>query len=196
MVELFQTALKIQKIFIKYSWKFCFIGGIALQRWGEPRVTQDIDITLLTGIGGEEKYIRILLNHFPGRISHAEQFALDNRVVLLSTENGIGIDIALGFTGYEEMAVQRASPFLFLPRIKLITCSAEDLIIFKAFADRLRDWADIEGIVIRQAEGLDWGYIVKQLTPLAELKEAPHILNKLKNIRKTNSNTLFIPPLP
>lgn len=36
------------------GWRFCFIGGVALQRWGEPRLTQDVDLTLLTGFGDEE----------------------------------------------------------------------------------------------------------------------------------------------
>lgn len=184
MIELFQVAFKVQRLFVKYSWKFCFIGGLALQRWGEPRVTQDIDVTLLTGVGDEEKYVRVLLNHFSARIARAEQFALDNRVILLKTKTGIGIDIAMGFTEFEETAILRASHFLFLPRIKLLTCSAEDLIIFKAFADRLRDWSDIEGILSRQAERLDWVYIFKQLTPLVELKETPHILDRLQKLRK------------
>lgn len=192
MIELFQVAQELQRFFRKHSWKFCFIGGLALQRWGEPRVTQDIDLTLLTGIGKEEKFIQILLDHFPARISQAAQFALDHRVVLLKTETGIGIDIALGCTGFEETVVRRASPFLFLPRIKLLTCSAEDLIVLKAFADRLRDWSDIEGIVVRQAERLEWTYIFKQLRPLVKLKETPHILSRLKEVRKLNHQL----PLP
>ena len=35
-----------------HRWQFCFIGGIAVQRWGEPRFTADADLTLLTGFGG------------------------------------------------------------------------------------------------------------------------------------------------
>ena len=31
------------------------MGGVALQRWGEPRLTQDVDLTLLTGFGDEEQ---------------------------------------------------------------------------------------------------------------------------------------------
>jgi len=49
----------------------CFIGGIAVQRWGEPRFTADADLTLLTGVGGEEKFIDPLLSHFRPRRSDA-----------------------------------------------------------------------------------------------------------------------------
>lgn len=38
--------------------QFCFIGGLALLRWGEPRTTRDTNLTLLTGFGGEERFIK------------------------------------------------------------------------------------------------------------------------------------------
>jgi hypothetical protein len=41
------------------------------------------------------------------------------------------------------------------PGVALVTCSAEDLIVFKAFAGRERDWLDIEGIALRQRGRLD-----------------------------------------
>jgi len=70
------------------------------------------------------------------------------------------------------------------PDCSLITCSAEDLVIFKAFADRIRDWMDIESIVLRQGKKLDINYITEHLTPLCELKESPEIIDKLQNIIK------------
>ena len=42
------------------GWQFCFIGGLALQRWGEPRLIGDIDLTILTGFGHETAYINEL----------------------------------------------------------------------------------------------------------------------------------------
>ena len=51
MKALFHLAAQVQDIFLAQKWRFCFIGGIALQRWGEPRVTVDVDISLLTGFG-------------------------------------------------------------------------------------------------------------------------------------------------
>jgi hypothetical protein len=35
--------------------------------------------------------------------------------------------------------------------VPLHTCSAEDLIVLRAFADRSKDWVDIEGVIIRQS---------------------------------------------
>ena len=78
------------------GWEHCIIGGLAVQRWGEPRLTRDVDLTLLTGIGREEAFVRPLLQHFSGRLPDALAFALDNRVLLIRASNGKDIDISLG----------------------------------------------------------------------------------------------------
>jgi hypothetical protein len=185
MIDLLQVAQTLQNLAESRDWKFCFIGGLALQRWGEPRVTVDIDMTLFTGFGGELPYIRQLLKHYRSRIDEAESFALDNRVVLLESDTGIGIDISLAGLEYEAALIGRSTEFEFLPKLSLRTCSAEDLIVLKAFADRSRDWADIEGVVLRQGENIDWDWIYKSLTPLCEPKEnLSIIIDRLKQLRE------------
>lgn len=182
MIPIVKTAFLIQTFLEEKHWRFCFIGGIALQIWGEPRLTNDVDLTILTGFGSEEIYIQSLIERFIPRIENAEEFALKNRVLLLKTEDEIGIDISLGALPFEEEATNRATYQNYLPEISLKICSPEDLIILKAFADRLRDWADIETVIIKQ-EKLDWEYIYLQLAPLVELKDAPEILEKLERIK-------------
>ena len=63
--------------------RYCIIGGIALQRWGEPRTTLDVDVTVLTDFGAEAPVVKKLLQLFKPRIDDAEQFALENRILLL-----------------------------------------------------------------------------------------------------------------
>jgi hypothetical protein len=173
----------LRGFFFARKWRFYFIGGLALQRWGEPRVTQDIDCTLFTGFGDEESFISELTKYFTSRVADAEQFALAHRVLLLQSASGIGIDIALGGLPYERDVVARASDFEFLPSVVLRTCGAEDLIILKAFADRTRDWADIEGILLRRGSDLQWKLIYSELQPLCELKESPRIVERLRELQ-------------
>jgi hypothetical protein len=184
MTDLISTAEELRVFCESHAWKFCIIGGLALQFWGEQRLTKGVDLTLLTGFGAEEFYIDTLLQKFPHRIDDAKNFALRNRVLLLQTENGIGLDISLGAFSFEETMINRADYQTYLPSIKLKICSAEDLIVLKAFADRGKDWSDIQTILIKQKK-LDWAYIDRQLAPLVELKEAPEILTKLENLRKS-----------
>ena len=183
MIELIRVAADLQTFCEARRWRFCFIGGLALQRWGEPRETVDVDVTLVTGFGGEEPFITALLERYDGRLPDTAGFARTNRVLLLRAASGVGIDVALGALPFEEEIVERASPFPFPGDVPLSTCSAEDLIILKAFAARGRDWVDIEGIIVRQTGNLDWRYIERQLRPLVELKEAPEILTELARRR-------------
>jgi predicted nucleotidyltransferase len=184
MMAVLQAAAQLQAFIQERGWRFCFIGGLALQRWGEPRVTVDVDVTLLTGSCGEEAYAEALLARYEARISDAKDFALKRRVLLLKTESGVGIDIAFAALPFEESIVRRSTEFEFGVGLRLRICSAEDLVVLKAFADRDKDWLDVEGVLIRQGENMDWGYIREHLAPLCELKEAPGIVERLDALRE------------
>jgi hypothetical protein len=57
-------------------------------------------------------------------------------------------------------------------------------IILKLFAFRPRDVLDVETVVVRQRDTLDWEYIERQLEPLAEVKEQPEIMDALARLRR------------
>ncbi|MCA9229468.1 MAG: hypothetical protein KDA57_02355 [Planctomycetales bacterium] len=183
MNGLYRAALEIQKFCQDRQWKFCFIGGLALVRWGEVRQTQDADLCLLTGFENEAAYVTELLKHFKSRVDDAYDFSVASRVVLLFASDGVPLDISLAGRSYEERMIRRSSDFQYLPGVVLKTASAEDLIVLKAFAGRTRDWADIEGILIRQSDALDWEQIMEELVPLCELKESPETTDRLKKLR-------------
>lgn len=182
MNSLFQAALELQQTMKTQNWPFCFIGGLAVIRWGEVRMTQDIDLCLMCGFGNEEKYVEYLTKQYESRIDDPVAFALNNRVLLLSASNGVAVDISLSGLPFEDEMIRRATPFEFSPDCSLITCSAEDLVILKAFADRPKDWNDVETVAMRQEIKLNDEYISEQLAPLCDLKESPEIIEKLKII--------------
>jgi len=187
MKDLVALASELQSFMEMRKWRYCFIGGLAVQHWGEPRLTRDLDLTVLTGFGGEAAYVDALLSLYSPRIEDARGFALQNRVLLLKSEEGIGLDIALGALPFEEKCVSRAQNIEMLPNVHIKLCSAEDLIVLKAFASRERDWADIRGILIRQGtERLDWKYILDEVTVLAKLKEEPEIIARLTGLRQSD----------
>ena len=184
MKDLLLTAKQVQEFLDGQGWRSCIIGGIAVQRWGEPRLTVDVDVTLLTGFGAEEPFVDALLAKFRPRVQGLRAFALEHRVMLLSADDGTDIDLALGGLTFERNAVQRASNFDFLPSLALRTCSAEDLVVMKAFASRDQDWTAIRGVLVRQGSRLAWTLIQSELTPLCQLKEAPGILARLEGLRR------------
>jgi hypothetical protein len=185
MRDLVLAAAKVQILLDQQRWKYCFIGGIAVQKWGQVRATLDIDLTIFTGIGNELPVIDQLLKSFIPRIPDAREFALLNRIVLLRTKAGVELDVSCGAFPFEESVISRARKVQLRPGVRLRLCTAEDLIVYKAFAGRALDWADVESIIAKQPRGkLDWRYIYTQLKPLAELKEEPEIVPKLKDLRR------------
>lgn len=139
MTPLLEAARDLQAFLIERQWKFCIIGGLALLRWGEPRFTRDVDVTLLSGFGREDEFIAPLLEGgYRGRVTDAAGFARRNRVLLLTTPGGTPVDIALGGSPFEAEMVERSTLFEFARGCQLRTCSAEDLVILKRFAFRPR----------------------------------------------------------
>lgn len=183
MNGLFGAAEEVQSLCLAEGWRFCFIGGLAVQRWGEPRLTRDVDLTLFTGFGDEESYVARLLAGFASRVDDPEAFARRTRVVLLRTAAGIPVDIALGALPFEERSVARASVWPVPGTQPLRTCSAEDLIVHKVFAGRDRDWADVGGVVARHGDGLDRELIVAELEPLLEIRGASGDLERFLSLQ-------------
>lgn len=109
---------------------------------------------------------------------------MDYLRLLASASNGVDLDISLAALPFEETMIQRATAFAYSPECELIICSAEDQSVLKAFANRPKDWLDVEGVVIRQGARLDVPYIFSQLTPLCELKEERQILEQLRQLLK------------
>jgi hypothetical protein len=106
----------------------CLIGGMVISRWGQPRATTDTDVTALAPYGDEARVLDILLARFEPRRPDARAFALDRRVLLISSE-GVSIDVALAAFPFEIEAIEHATPWILGGQIALRTCSAEHLVV-------------------------------------------------------------------
>lgn len=177
MNALLEAAKEVGDFFGERGWSYCVIGGLAVQRWGEPRTTLDADLTLLAGWGEEERFARAILGRFPSRIPEGLTFVVERRVLLLRSSGGKDVDVSLGALPFEAKMVRRAVPVEFAPGCTLPCCTAEDLFVMKTFAGRPRDWLDAQGIVSRQAD-LDSAYVIENLRELCDLKGDPEILRR------------------
>lgn len=173
---LIAAAVEVQSVLSAGAIRACVIGGLAVQRWGEPRATQDVDFSVLAPPGDEQRPLDLLLGAFTPRRADARAFALANRVVLIQSTNEVAVDIGLAASAFEVEVLDRSSAWDFAEGIALVTCSAEDLVLYKLVAARTRDVADIEGIVRRQGSGLDVERIRRYGELFAELKEDPDLL--------------------
>lgn len=196
MIPIFEAALEVQSFCEHHRWRFCFIGGVAVQRWGEQRATDDVDLTLLTGFGGEETFVDACLGRFRSREPEERANALRRRVLFLVSDAGVNLDIALGAIPFEIACVERSSRWDIGSQRQLRTCSAEDLLVHKCFASRDRDWTDVEGILIRQWGKLDLQQVRRGLKPLADLKESPEIIGRLEMMLQRLQKSPVLPQWP
>lgn len=183
-IPLVEAAREVEAVLAEAGFESVIIGGLAVFRWGEPRLTRDVDFTVLCPYGEEAAKVHAILSRLTGRIADAAEFAIRNRVLLASAANGIPVDIAFGGLPYEARVVERGSAFEFVAGANLRTCSAEDLVVMKAFAGRERDFLDLEGVIVRQGAALDWGLVEEELRPLLAVKGEPETWERLVVMRK------------
>ncbi len=180
--SLWESAIELQSYMQSQNFRFCFIGGVAVQRWGEPRVTDDLDLTLFLNYGEEQEVAKRILARYQSRHPQPLAFVLEARILLLQDISGTDIDLSIGGMPYEERMVKRSSEWQVAGQGSLTTCSAEDLVILKSFASRPRDWIDVEKTIIRQSKKLNRDLICEELEVLAGLKEELEILDQLETL--------------
>ncbi|MFO8034079.1 MAG: DUF6036 family nucleotidyltransferase [Candidatus Bipolaricaulota bacterium] len=162
-MTLLEGAAEVARFLEHEDIPYFLIGGLAVQQWGEPRMTRDVDITVLVPSEELPAAVDSVLAAFPPRITDARAFALRHRVLLVEVEGEVPVDISLGIPGYEEEAVQRAR-WVHVPKgERLRMVSPEDLIIHKCVAGRPRDVEDVEGVLIRQRMAVDMHLIRRWL---------------------------------
>ena len=159
----------------------CLIGALAVHRWGEPRATRDVDLSVLAPHGDETPVLDLLLARFAPRRPDARAFALANRVLLLRTAVGPDLDVALAAFPFELEALKAASEWEAAPGLRLRTCPAEHLIVYKLVAARPHDLVDVESIVRRQGRRLDVETVRRWGGQLGELKEDPDLLRPFEH---------------
>jgi hypothetical protein len=176
MATPFDAAWEMGQFLTEHGISYAVIGGLAVQLWGDARLTIDADLTVSSSLTeGSGPFVDLITQRFPSRIANPREFAQRNRVVLVSSSHGIDVDISLGLPGYEEEMLNRAVDFEWETGKILRVCSAEDLIIHKAIAGRPQDVNDIQGIVYQQRDKLDLSYIRLWLNQFAEILGNPAI---------------------
>jgi predicted nucleotidyltransferase len=159
------------------------IGGLAVSQLSRPRLTADIDI--LTYLDDDTRIPKLiesaLSTDFSLRIDDAEQFARQNRVLLLiHNQTQIHVDVSLGLLPFEREVIERSSR-ISVGEFQLPLPSVEDLIILKAVAHRRIDLQDITNLFDTHHD-LDRQRVKRIVAEFAEALEMPEILQDVMAI--------------
>jgi len=124
------------------------LGGQAVLKYGIPRLTQDIDITLGIGVEKFFKMRKIIKSlNFSILVPDPEKFVKETMVLpVKDRDTGIRIDFIFSFSLYEKQAISRGVA-VNINNVEVKFASLEDLIIHKIIAGRPRDIEDVKSIL-------------------------------------------------
>lgn len=156
MPTISKVLIKLIKILNRLKVSYMVVGGFAVNYYGLPRATVDIDLAisvdpksiknLLTALR-KEKYI-FSQNEVTTLIK------ISNHFIIFDPSNTYRIDCWIPKTNFELQALNRriktktAGISIYLP-------TAEDLVLFKLSAGREKDKEDLKWIINRQKETVD-----------------------------------------
>jgi hypothetical protein len=163
---------------------FMLIGGQAVLLHGEPRLTQDVDVTIGVGPDRVQDLLgackAIGLQPLP---QDPAGFVRETFVLpAAEPETGIRVDLIFSTTPYEAQAIERAL-MVDVGSREVPFATAEDLLLHKLFAGRPRDLDDAAGVVRRKGAELDWAYLgrwAREFAMIAGREDMPDRLEALR----------------
>ena len=176
----FEAAWQLHRFLTDRGIPYVIIGGVAVQRWGEPRFTIDVDLAILLPPGSEEPRLREIAAAFPPRLKDAVAFALEHRVMPIDVPGAGPADLSLALPGLEEEAIARAVDYDLGQGRAVRLCAAEDLVVYKCVAGRAQDVLDVESVVARQGDGLDVARVRWWLEEFARITDDREIVARFE----------------
>lgn len=165
-MELFDLLKKIVKTFEKLDIPYLVTGSVASMAYGEPRLTNDIDIVA----GIEDRHIAVLMEEFP-----ADEFYLSDSMIkeaifrhgqfnIIHPSSGLKIDVIIKKNSdFDNSRFSRKKRLLPSDSYKADFAAPEDVIIKKMeyynAGGSEKHLRDIAGILKISHESLDLNYI-------------------------------------
>lgn len=153
MSELIDKLFAIHDALAEHSLPHAFGGAIALAYCvEEPRGTRDLDVNIFCDAADAEKVLAALPDGV--KVSAEDVAKVEAGAQARLWWDGVPIDVFLNNLPLHEAV---ASAVVWVPlqgrQVPMLDCAS--LVIFKAFFDRTKDWADIEAIAMATPEDIE-----------------------------------------
>lgn len=184
-----QTLADAVKFLDRQGVSYALIGGLAASLRGQLRVTADVDLVIAADVPGALLLIDQLDSSplaplFPGVREVVERAFI---LPLRHRSTGVKVDMAVGLSGFERMAIDRAQSMK-LSGVEISVATAEDLLIMKILAGRPQDEQDLRGLLTAQADNMDWAYCTHVATELGEAI-GQNLAERVRDLRRLASNS-------
>lgn len=182
MTELGSPLARVTQVLARERIPYMVIGGFANLVWGEPRTTIDLDITLDLEAFGVTRFVGLVAELGEHIVEDPLSFAERTRVMPVRTKEGITVDFILATLPFERAAIARAVP-VEVEGMKVIVCTADDLILHKIVSTRARDHEDVVGVLRRQEGRLDIRRLDQIVEGLAADLAEPEIAERFRQAK-------------
>jgi len=151
---------------------YMLIGGQAVLLYGEPRLTQAVDVTLGVNTDRLDDMLALVRElEWTVLVQDVRAFVAKMLVLPCQTQAGIRVDFIFSFSPYERQAIQRARRIL-IDGVEVSFAALEDLIIHKMVAGRPRDLEDVAGL-LRKNPQIDLAYLRPWLEQFEQALQRP-----------------------
>ena len=143
-------------------------GAQAVQVWGTPRLSADVDVTVELPSDNTHALVSAVEHAgFALRVRDVDDFVRRTRVLpFVHRNSGMFVDVVLAGPGPEEEFLARARSVEIAPGLSVPIISPEDLVATKILAGRPKDIEDVRGILRSRGSTLDIGRIRRLLGAL------------------------------
>jgi hypothetical protein len=183
MNELIDSVVAFQKLLENEGIPTMAIGGIAVGVWGEPRLTRDIDMKVLVRREDRARLLTILRPFTPLDANPDESFRRLG-LAFFHDPNGVRIDVMLADTVFDDTAIERARIVKVQGGKSIRICTAEDLVIYKMLSTRMKDRADVESVIQKQAGELDDEYVEGWLGQFEQALADSTLIQEFRKMRR------------
>ena len=165
--------------------KGIIIGGVAASLLGQPRMTADVDASILLEETSVESFLhQAQAEGLISRVTNPLEFAKRSAMLLMKDPvTEIAIDIALGRLSFEREAILKATP-VNVGDFSVPLPTPEDLVVMKAIAHRPKDILDIREIVLCRPD-LNSTYIRQRTMEFAGALDMPELWTDIAGLFKT-----------
>ena len=177
----FETSLQhLHNFFSENSIEYAIIGGVAVIIYGEQRTTDDIYVTVLCELEHLDNFHKMMGKKFTPAFEGTLEYFKRNFILPLDDPvTELRIDIAAGLTEFDKKVISRRKK-KFFGEVEVYVCSLEDLIIYKLFANREQDIADVKHLLEKQLNSTDKKYLLETAEMFRELEREDVLENLTK----------------
>lgn len=176
-VDLQKLLAETVKMFSAARVPYMIIGAVAVDVFGRPRTTLDLDFAALAG-GNKLKTLRKTAAEYGYAVERGweKQNPMAKDMQLRLSKYGVTVDILLPRNAHDVQALSRKRKKK-LDRRNFHIISPDDLILQKLKVGRPKDFEDALSVLIRSKKSIDFGYLRRWAAKLGITEELDYILN-------------------